>query len=155
MPQKDWYGQFIMFLILLFLACSALGIVYSDLAPKHPSRDPAAAEALHCLTFPVDYPAAEALDAEFWRPVVLLENLGAREATIEITLHDANGTELSGTFAEGRLISLPAGESATVPLADVEGLPAGHYSVTLSSNEPITGTVVHQATAGEVQNSDL
>ena len=155
MPQKDWYGQSIIFLILSFLACSALGIACNDIAPMHPSGDPAATSAIHYLTFPVSYPAAELLDAESWRPVVLLENLGAHEATVEVALYDASATELSGALAQGRSISLPASGSATIPLADVEGLPARHHSVTLSSSQPITGTVRHQATAGEVQNSDL
>jgi len=155
MPQKDWYGQFIIFLILLFLACSALGIAYDDIALRHPPSDPEATSALHCLTLSVDYPAADVLDAESWRPVVLLENLGAHEATIEITVYDGNGTELPGAFADGRPVSLPAGGSATIPPAGVEGLPAGQYSFALSSNQPITGTVVLQATAGDLQNSDL
>jgi len=155
MPQKDWYGQSIIFLILLFLACSALGIAYSDIAPMPPSGDSAATSALYCLTFTVSYPATEEPDAGLSRPVVMLENLGADEATIEITVFDANGTELSGTFAQGHPISLPAGGSATFPPSDAERIPAGEYSLALTSNQPITGTVVHQMTAGEIQNSDL
>jgi len=155
MPQKDWYGQSIIFLILFFLACSALGIAYNDIARTPLSSGPAAAQAHHCLTFPVSYPEAEMRDAESWHPVVILKNLGTDEATIEVTLYDADSTELSGALAEGRSISLPAGGSVTIPLADAEGLQARHYSVALSSSQPITGTVVHQASAGEMQNNDL
>lgn len=154
MPQKEWYGQSIIFLILFFLACSALGIVYKDIARTPLFGGPAAALEHYCLTFAVSCPSAEMRDAESWRPIVILENLGADEATIEVTLYDANGTELSGTFTEGHPISLPAGGSVTIPLAGAEVLPAGHYSVTLSSSQPITGTVVHQARAAEMQNSD-
>jgi hypothetical protein len=155
MPQKDWYGQSIIFLILFFLACSALGIAYNDIVRMDLSGGPAAALAHHSLTLPVSFPATEIRDAEPWRPVVILENLGTDEATIEVALLDANGTEPPGTFAEGSPISLSPGGSMTIPLAGAKGLPAGHYSVELSSNQPITGTVLHQATAGEMQNSDL
>ena len=119
-----------------------------------PSGDPAATSELHCLTFHITYPAAKVLGAEPWRPVVMLENLGADEATIEVTVYDAGGAELSATFAEGRPISVPSGGSATLLLSGAEELPAGQVSYAIPSNQPITGTVVHQTTAGEVQNSD-
>ncbi len=155
MPQKDWYGQSIIFLILIFLACSAMGIAYNDIVRMPLSTGPAAALPHHSLTFPVSFPADEVYDAEPWRPVVTLENLGIDEATIEVTLYDANGTEISDTFAQSRSISLPAGGTATIPLAGAEGLPSGRYSVELSSSRPITGTVQHQESAGEMQNRDL
>ncbi|MCJ7548934.1 MAG: hypothetical protein MUQ30_04560 [Anaerolineae bacterium] len=155
MPQKDWDGQSIIFLIMFFLTCSALGIAYKDIARIPPSGDPAATSERHYLTFPIDYAAAEVLGAGLWCPAVTMENLGSGEATIEIALHDANGAELLGTFTEGRPISLPAGGSATIPLAGAEGLPAGQVSCAISSNQPITGTVVHQATPAEMQDNDL
>lgn len=155
MPQRDWYRQSIIFLVLLFLTCSALGIAYNDIVRMPPVDDPAALSARYCLTFPVSYPSTEVRDAEAWRPVILLENLGLHEATIEIMVYDANGTELPGAIADGRPISVPAGGSAAFPLADAARLPAGQYSISLSSNQPITGTFEPQAAAGEIENSDL
>ena len=123
MVRKTWYGQSIILLILLFLACSALAVAPNASVWSHGTHGAAAPSGDYSLDLAVDHAAQTTLQ---------VDNLGDGVAILEIT---ASGD------ATAQTLSIPVGGHLTYELANLDGHPVGEVTLTLSSNQPITAAI--------------